>query len=156
MWFCVINYGYWKPCLETFLMFLKFYKRLWKAIVVLFTNSGLSARNSWNVQHHWNIFVYCQYKKESIRRLSFVSLYRNFRLLFLMLFEQCFISSAQSTPATLPNRMETFLDDVVLRHTLPVFTGLGRCPIVSWDFAGAVSILDQMPFLSSTNDLYQD
>ena len=31
-------------------------------------------------------------------------------------------------------------DDVVLRHTLPVFTRLGRCPIVSWDFAGAVSI----------------
>ena len=31
-------------------------------------------------------------------------------------------------------------DDVVLCHTLPVFTGLGRCPIVSWDFAGAVSI----------------
>ena len=27
-----------------------------------------------------------------------------------------------------------------LRHTFPVFTGLGRCPIVSWDFAGAVSI----------------
>ena len=25
-------------------------------------------------------------------------------------------------------------DDVVLRHTLPVFAGLGRCPIVSWDF----------------------
>ena len=37
--------------------------------------------------------------------------------------------------------------DVVLRHTLPVFTGLGRCPIVSWDFAGAVSIfgLDALP-----------
>ena len=31
-------------------------------------------------------------------------------------------------------------DDVVLRHTLPVFTGLGRCPIVNWDFAEAVSI----------------
>ena len=30
--------------------------------------------------------------------------------------------------------------DVVLRHTLPVFTGLGRCPIVNWDFSGAVSI----------------
>ena len=26
------------------------------------------------------------------------------------------------------------VDDVVLRHTLPVFTGLGRCPIVNWDF----------------------
>ena len=25
-------------------------------------------------------------------------------------------------------------DDVVLRHTLPIFTGLGRCPIVNWDF----------------------
>ena len=38
-------------------------------------------------------------------------------------------------------------DDVVLRHTLPVFTGLGRCPIVSWDFPGAVSILrmDALP-----------
>ncbi len=48
-------------------------------------------------------------------------------------------------------------DDVVLRHTLPVFTGLGRCPIVNWDFAGAVSIfLDRMPFLSFTNDFYQD
>ena len=26
------------------------------------------------------------------------------------------------------------LTEVVLRHTLPVFTGLGRCPIVNWDF----------------------
>ena len=31
-------------------------------------------------------------------------------------------------------------DDVVLHHTLPIFMGLGQCPIVSWDFAGAVSI----------------
>ena len=40
-------------------------------------------------------------------------------------------------------------DDVVLRHTLPVFTGLGRCPIVNWDFAGAVSIfgLDALPVI---------
>ena len=30
-------------------------------------------------------------------------------------------------------------DDVVLHHTLPIFMGLGQCPIVSWDFAGAVS-----------------
>ena len=30
-------------------------------------------------------------------------------------------------------------DDVVLSHTLPVFMGLGRCPIVSWYFAGVVS-----------------
>ena len=39
------------------------------------------------------------------------------------------------------------IDDVVLRHTLPVFTGLGRCPIVSWDFVGAVSIFgpDALP-----------
>ena len=38
-------------------------------------------------------------------------------------------------------------DDVVLRHTFPVFTGLGRCPIVSWDFVGAVSIFgpDALP-----------
>ena len=38
-------------------------------------------------------------------------------------------------------------DDVVLRHTLPVFTGLGRCPIVRWDFAGTVSIFgpDALP-----------
>ena len=44
-------------------------------------------------------------------------------------------------------------DNVVLCHTLPVFTGLGRCPIVSWDFAGAVSIFwTGCPFLSSTND----
>ena len=28
----------------------------------------------------------------------------------------------------------TIYDDVISRHTLPVFTGLGRCPIVSWDF----------------------
>ena len=43
-----------------------------------------------------------------------------------------------------PNMLD---DDVVLRHTLPVFTGLGRCPIVSWDFAGAVSIFgpDALP-----------
>ena len=35
----------------------------------------------------------------------------------------------------------------VLRHTLPVFTGLGRCPIVNWDFVGAVSIFgpDALP-----------
>ena len=32
------------------------------------------------------------------------------------------------------------IDDVVLCHTLPVFMGLGWCPIVNWDFAGAVSI----------------
>ena len=40
-------------------------------------------------------------------------------------------------------------DDVVLRHTLPVFTGLGRCPIVNWDFAGAVSIFgpDALPVI---------
>ena len=31
-------------------------------------------------------------------------------------------------------------DDVVLRHALPVFTGLGWCPIVSWDSAGEVGI----------------
>ena len=38
-------------------------------------------------------------------------------------------------------------NDVVLRHTLPVFTGLGRCPIDNWDFAGAVSIFgpDALP-----------
>ena len=38
-------------------------------------------------------------------------------------------------------------DDVALRHTLPVFTGLGRCPIVNWDFAGTVSIFgpDALP-----------
>ena len=43
----------------------------------------------------------------------------------------------------------THYDDVVLRHTLPVFTGLGRCPIVSWDFAGAVSIFgpDALPVI---------
>ena len=38
-------------------------------------------------------------------------------------------------------------DNVVLRHTLPIFTGLGRCPIINWDFAGAVSIFgpDALP-----------
>ena len=41
----------------------------------------------------------------------------------------------------------SLLDDVVLRHTFPVFTGLGWCPIVNWDFAGAVSIFgpDALP-----------
>ena len=36
---------------------------------------------------------------------------------------------------------------VVLRHTLPVFMGLRRCPIVNWDFAGAVRIFgpDALP-----------
>ena len=36
---------------------------------------------------------------------------------------------------------------MVLRHTLPVFTGLGRCPIINWDFSEAVSIfgLDALP-----------
>ena len=40
-------------------------------------------------------------------------------------------------------------DDVVLCHTLPVFTGLGWCPIINWDFAGAVSIfgLDALPVI---------
>ena len=40
-------------------------------------------------------------------------------------------------------------DGVVLRHTLPVFTGLGWCPIVNWDFAGAVSIFgpDALPVI---------
>ena len=38
-------------------------------------------------------------------------------------------------------------DDVVLRHTLPIFMGLGQCPIVNWVFAGAVSIFgpDALP-----------
>ena len=38
-------------------------------------------------------------------------------------------------------------DDVVLHHTLPIFKGLVRCPIVSWDFAGAMSIFgpDALP-----------
>ena len=31
-------------------------------------------------------------------------------------------------------RMSLKSKDVVLRHTLPVFTGLERYPIVSWDF----------------------
>ena len=35
---------------------------------------------------------------------------------------------------------ESNWSDVVLRHTLPVFTGLGWCPIVNWDFVGAMSI----------------
>ena len=40
-------------------------------------------------------------------------------------------------------------DDMVLRHTFPVFTRLGRCPIVSWDFAGAMSIFgpDALPVI---------
>ena len=38
---------------------------------------------------------------------------------------------------------------MVLHHTLPIFTGLGQCPIVYWDFAGAVSIfgLDALPVI---------
>ena len=40
-------------------------------------------------------------------------------------------------------------DYVVLCHTLPIFMGLGQCPIVSWDFAGAVSIFgpDALPVI---------
>ena len=38
--------------------------------------------------------------------------------------------------------MKYLYDDVVLRHTIPIFMGLGRCPIVNWDFAGAVSIFE--------------
>ena len=40
-------------------------------------------------------------------------------------------------------------DDMVLHHTLPVFMGLGWYPIISWDFAGAVSIfgLDTLPVI---------
>ena len=39
--------------------------------------------------------------------------------------------------------------DVVSHHILPIFTGLGRCPIVNWDFAGAVSIFgpDALPVI---------
>ena len=47
-------------------------------------------------------------------------------------------------------------DDVVLRHTFPVFTGLGRCPIVNWDFAGAVSIFGPDALPVANNDFYQD
>ena len=32
------------------------------------------------------------------------------------------------------SRYQAGYSDVVLRHTLPVFMGLGRCPIVNWDF----------------------
>ena len=37
----------------------------------------------------------------------------------------------------------------IVRHTLPIFTGLGWCPIVSWDFAEAVSIFgpDALPVI---------
>ena len=51
----------------------------------------------------------------------------------------------QCSERTLKNN----IDDVVLRHTLPVFTRLGRCPIVNWDFAGAVSIFgpDALPVI---------
>ena len=40
-------------------------------------------------------------------------------------------------------------DYVVLHHTLPIFMGLGWCLIVSWDFAGAVSIFgpDALPVI---------
>ena len=40
-------------------------------------------------------------------------------------------------------------DDVVLCHTLPIFTGLVQCPIVNWDFAGAVSLFgpDALPVI---------
>ena len=45
--------------------------------------------------------------------------------------------------------IEDIIDDVVLCHTLPIFTGLGQCPIVNWDFAGAVSIFgpDTLPVI---------
>ena len=45
-------------------------------------------------------------------------------------------------------------DDVVLRHTLPVFTGLGRCPIVNWDFCWSSE--HYWTGCPSTNDFYQD
>ena len=40
-------------------------------------------------------------------------------------------------------------DDVVLCHTLPIFMGLGQCPIVNQDFAGSVRIfgLDALPVI---------
>ena len=42
-----------------------------------------------------------------------------------------------------------YIYDVVLCHTLPIFMGLGWCPIVNWDFVGAVSIfgLDALPVI---------
>ena len=60
----------------------------------------------------------------------------------------------QASP-DLPLRVPIFqvpkrhIDDMVLYHTLPVFTGLGWCPIVSWDFTGAVSIFgpDTLPVI---------
>ena len=40
-------------------------------------------------------------------------------------------------------------DDVVFYATHPIFMGLGQCPIVNWDFAGAVSIFgpDALPVI---------
>ena len=39
--------------------------------------------------------------------------------------------------------------DEVLCHTLSIFTGLRWCPIVNWDFVGAVSIFgpDALPVI---------
>ena len=60
-----------------------------------------------------------------------------------------FSSSDKSRIVATSNMVNGIIDDgdVVLRHTLPIFTGLGRCPFVSWDFAGAVSIFgpDALP-----------
>ena len=51
-----------------------------------------------------------------------------------------FVKEESYIPAFLNPFSLSEQDDVVLRHTLPVFTGLGRCPIVNWNFDGAVSI----------------
>ena len=58
-----------------------------------------------------------------------------------------FVKEESYIPAFLNTFSLSEQDGVVLRHTLPVFTGLGRCPIVNWDFAGAVSIFgpDALP-----------
>ena len=56
-----------------------------------------------------------------------------------------FMNKEMVTSCTAP--VKTVKEMMWFYVTLPVFTGLGRCPIVSWDFAGAVSIFgpDALP-----------
>ena len=73
-------------------------------------------------------------------------LFHRLQNLFL-LFDKKYCNSSYVGPFCLNRLLDKSDDDVVLRHTLPVFTGLGRCPIASWDFVGAVSIFgpDALP-----------
>ena len=90
----------------------------------------------WDQPHLWpshNIFLHLDLSQASSLQspFSLISFLNTSLHLFLGL---------PFTPLPSTCCSVSILFDVVLCHTLPIFTGLGQCPIVNWDFAGAVSI----------------